>query len=250
MKISTTIITLNEEKHIKRCINSVKPFSDEIVVVDSGSSDETVKIAKRAGTKVFTHTFKNFADQKNYAASKTKHTWIFSIDADEEVTKELQEEILQLNESDTIAAFSIPRRNYILGEFIKYTRWQPELDRHIWLFNKNKARWDGDIHEEIVVEGTVGKLKAPKNHYQYETVREFVEMMNSYSEIESKQKHDLGIRFRYVHLLVQPVYNFSVRYIYRLGFLDGWRGFVLSYLMGIYHFQVWAKLWSLYEKTK
>lgn len=250
MKISTAIITLNEEEYIKNCIDSVKSFSDEVIVVDSGSTDETVDIAKKAGAKVFTHTFSNFADQKNYAVSKTNNNWVFSIDADEKASDKLQKEIIQLNEPDNIAGYSLPRRNYILGKYIKHTRWQSELDRHIWLFNKKKASWKGDIHEEIVVQGKVEKLKGAKEHYQYDTVSEFVEMMNSYSEIESQKKYNNNVAFSYLQLFLQPLYNFIVRYVYRLGFLDGWRGFVLSYLMAMYHFQVWAKLWNFYEEIK
>ena len=135
-------------------------------------------------------------------------------------------------------------KNIIFGKLIKYTRWQPELDRHIWLWKKSKGKWIGDVHEEVVVEGEVGKLKNAKIHYQYETVREFLDMIDRYSELEAEQRVKKGQKFSYLKLFIGPIYNFLVRYFYRLGFLDGWRGFVLSYLMAIYHLTLWVKIWE------
>ena len=243
-KVSVTVITLNEEKDISKCLQSVKDFADEIVVVDSGSTDKTVEIAKSFGASVFERKFDNFQSQKNYAAEKAAGDWIFSIDADEEVSPELSVEIRKAVESGKFEAYSIPRRNIIFGKFIRHTRWDPELDRHIWLWKKEAGKWEGDVHEEVAVNGTVGKLTGAKIHQQYETVAEFFEMMNRYSELESKQKIANGQKFSLFRMFFDPFYNFSVRFFYRLGFLDGWRGFVLSYFMGIYHFNVWIKIWQ------
>lgn len=244
MKISTTIITFNEEENIERCIKSVKAFSDEIIVVDSGSSDSTVKLATKLGAKVYVRKFDNFANQKNFAISKTHGEWIFSIDADEVVTDELGSEIVQSIKSGKYNAYSIPRKNHILGAFIKYSRWQPELDRHVWLFRKNKSKWVGNVHEEITVKGKIGKINSCKEHYQDKTIKDFLNKLNRYSEIESDILYKNKIKFSFLKLIVQTKYNFLVRYIYRLGFLDGWRGFVLSCLMAFYHFQIWIKLWQ------
>jgi glycosyltransferase involved in cell wall biosynthesis len=250
VSLSATIITLNEEKDLPRCITSIKSLVDEVVVVDSGSKDRTVDIAKELGAKVFFKKFDNYANQKNFAMAKTTGDWIISLDADEEISPELATEIRSLLTSDlqsptsNIIAYSIPRKNFIFGEFIKHTRWQPELDRHIWLWQKAKGEWVGDVHEEVSVNGEVGKLKNPKIHYQYETVKDFLDMMNQYSNLESKQMIAKGIKFSNFKLFSTPIYNFFVRYFYRLGFLDGWRGFTLSYLMAVYHLEVWFKLWS------
>ena len=250
MKISTTVITFNEEENIKKCIESVKSFSDEIILVDSGSTDKTVEIAKRLNCKIFKRKFDNYAKQKNFAISKTKNDWIFSIDADEVASEELVKEIdFRFHEVDTADAYSIPRKNFILGKFIKHTRWQPELDRHVWLFNKTKAKWVGDVHEEVQVNGRVGKMKSAKLHYQDKTISEFLSKLDKYSEIEAEILFKNKKRFSLLKAILQVKYNFFIRYIYRLGFLDGWRGFVLSYLMAIYHFEIWMKLWHLQEKT-
>lgn len=247
MKLSVVVITLNEEEYLPKCLESVKDIAGEIIVVDSGSSDNTLEIAKKYSAKIFERKFDNYANQKNFAAEKATGDWILSLDADEEIPNDLADEIKRAILSGRFDAFSIPRRNIIFGKFIRYTRWQPELDRHIWLWKKGEGIWTGDIHEELKVKGSVGKLKNYKIHHQYETISEFLDMMNNYSELEAEQRLKLGIRFSYFRFFWDPFYNFNVRFFYRLGFLDGWRGFVLSYLMAIYHFEVWVKIW---EKNK
>lgn len=254
MTISVTIITLNEEENLERCLKSISSITSEIIIVDSGSKDKTLEIAKKYKARVFVRKFDNYANQKNFALRQARGEWILSLDADEEITPELKNEIkLAIDHKQSLAlrarplainAYSIPRKNIIFGKFIKYSRWQPELDRHIWLFKKESGRWVGRVHEEVVVGGEVGRLKNAKIHYQYKTVREFVEMLNSYSELEAEEKVRKGVRFSFFRLFFDPIYNFLVRYIYRLGFLDGLHGFVLSYLMAIYHFIVWVKIWE------
>ena len=253
MRLSAVIITLNEEKDLPGCLKSLKDFADEIVLVDSGSTDKTIDIAKNFKVKVFFRKFDNYANQKNYAASKASGDWILSVDADEEIEAELAEEIESVikkqkaknnKREGKIVAYTIPRKNIILGKYIKHTRWQPELDRHVWLWRKGVGEWVGEVHEEFVVKGNIGRLEHHKIHYQYETVGQFLGMMNIYSEIEATQKIKNGNKFSLARMFFDPEYNFFVRYFYRLGFLDGWRGFILSYLMAIYHLIVWVKVWE------
>lgn len=245
-KLSVTIITLNEEKNLQRVLESVKNLADEIIVVDSGSRDNTVGIAKKAGAKVYKRRFDNYSNQKNYASSKATSEWILSLDADEVIPSKLAEEIkskIEIQDAEVVG-YLIPRKNIILGKFIKHTRWQPELDRHIWLWRKGKGKWVGDVHEEVKVDGKVGILKNAKVHYQYETIKEFMDMMNRYSEFEAVEKVKNGVKFSFFRFLFDPIYNFLVRYLYRFGFLDGWRGFFLSYLMAVYHIELWVKIWE------
>lgn len=242
--LSATIITLNEEKDLNACLTSLKGWVDEIVIVDCGSKDKTLEIAAKFGSKIFTREFDNFASQKNFAAKKTMGEWILSVDADEVIEKELAAEIVEAVKSNRYYGYSIPRKNIILGRIIKHARWDAELDRHVWLWKKNQGKWIGDVHEEVVVKGNVGKLKNAKIHNQYETVPEFFDMVNRYSEFEAQILLKKGKKFSYPTLFFQTIYNFLVRFVYRLGFLDGWRGFVLSYLMAIYHFIVWVKVWA------
>ncbi|KKQ76346.1 MAG: Glycosyl transferase, group 2 family [Microgenomates group bacterium GW2011_GWF1_38_5] len=146
--ISVSIITLNEEKYLEKCLQSVKGIADEIVVVDSGSTDKTLDIAKKFSAKVYFRKFDNYANQKNYAVEKCTGDWILSMDGDEEIEDDLLKEVKSeiLNPKSEINGYSIPRKNIIFGKFIRYTRWQPELDRHIWLWKKDLGKWMGDVH--------------------------------------------------------------------------------------------------------
>jgi len=254
MKISVCIITKNEEKDLTRCLTSIRDLADEIIVVDDGSTDKTVAIAKKYRAKVFTRKLDNFASQKNYAVEKATGDWIFAIDADEEVTPSLRDEILQITNAKLqkgnglhhkigqINGYLVPRRNIILGAEIKHTRWSP--DKHVWLFRKGKGTWVGDIHEEVEVEGWTGELTNAKIHYQYETVTEFFAMLNNYTEREANKLVKEGRKFSYFQLFYAPLLSFFRRYIYKKGFLDGWRGFVLSYMMAIYRMTTWIKVWE------
>lgn len=245
IKLSVTIITLNEQDNIEECIKSLKDLADEVIVIDSGSLDDTIGLAKKSGANVYKRVFDNFARQKNFAADKATGEWILSIDADERVTKELAEEIKQVMKADQFVGFLIPRKNFILGGEIRHSRWSP--DSHIWLWKRGSGKWEGEVHEEIAIAGPIGKLKNGKMHYSHKTVKEFLRVNNLYSSIAAKQIMDSGEKFSVPQLLWDPLYEFTLRYIYKWGFLDGWRGFILCYLMGIYKLSVWVKLWEFKE---
>lgn len=241
--ISAILITLNEEKNIERALKSLKGCADEVVVVDSGSSDKTVEIARNSGAKVHFRKFDNFANQKNYASSKTTGDWVLAVDADEEITESLAEEIRKAVESDSYAGYLIPRRNFILGKEIKHSRWSPDL--HIWLWKRNSGKWVGDVHEEVVVTGKIGLLKNNKIHNSHKTVSEFMQTNNFYSTLEARSLLRSGEKFSYWKIIWEPMFEFSIRFFYKKGFLDGSTGFILAYLMGIYKLAVWIKLWEL-----
>lgn len=244
--LSATIITLNEEDNIEECIKSIKELVDEIIVVDSGSKDKTVEKAKDLGAKVFFHEFVDYASQKNWAMNKALGEWIFSLDADERITPELGAEIKKVIAENNYSGFLMPRRNFILGGEIKFTRWSP--DRHIWLWKKSFGKWVGDVHEEVVLEGQVGQLKAAKLHYSHRTVGEFLRSNNKYSTLAAKQLFKQGVNFSVFKMFKEAIFEFCVRYLYKKGFLDGWRGLVLSCLMAIYKLTVWIKLAKLQRK--
>lgn len=246
-KLSVTVITLNEEENIRRCLESVKYLADEIVVVDSGSKDSTLQIAKEFKAQVFTREFDNFANQKNWAASKASGEWILSVDADEVIPNPLSKEIAEAIKSPQYSAYLIPRRNFILGAEIKHSRWSP--DKHIWLWKKEDGKWSGDVHEEVVVSGKVGELKGTKIHYQDKTVSEFISSNRKYADLCARKMLAEGKKFSLLHFLWDPVFEFGIRYIYKKGFLDGWRGLVLSILMAYYRFNVWMKVLSLNENN-
>ena len=242
-KLSVTIIALNEEQTLKRCLDCVKSIADEIIaVVDTRTIDKTAEIARKYGAKIYKRKFDDFASMKNFATEKAIGDWIFSIDADEVITKKLGDEIREVINSSDRDGYLIPRKNIILGAEIKHTRWSP--DKHVWLWRRGKGKWKGLVHEEVEVVGLVGELKNAKIHYQYKTVAEFLQMINSYTEKEAEEIISFGRKFSYLKMFFAPLRSFFGRFFYKRGFFDGWRGFVLSYLMGIYRMVTWVKVWE------
>ena len=213
MKVSVTIISRDKKNILPQCLESAKQISDDIVIVTNSD-----------------HKFVNFSDQKNYAMSLCKHDWIFSLDDDEWLSPELIKEIKSLPEQSEYSAYNIPRLNYIFGKAMNHTNWEPAADTHIWLWRKNMGKWVGVVHEELIISGKVQKLQGLKIHDSYHTVEEFVAKMTIVTSGEKKA--------------VNPFYDFLRRYIWHAGFLDGWHGLFLSYLMFIYHTIVWVKLWQ------
>lgn len=235
MDLSVAIIARDAETDLGSCLASLKGLTDDVVlVVDDRTSDNTATVAKKLGAKTFTKKFVNFANQKNFAVSCTAHDWVLSLDADEEVSPELHKEISSIDfKSTPYSAFKIPRLNFIFGKPIYHTNWGPGDDSHIWLFKKSHGKWIGQVHEEVMVKGKVGTLNASKLHHNYQTVEQFIQKMNTYTSFESEPTN--------------PVYDFLRRYVWHLGFLDGWHGLFLSYLQAMSHIVVWIKLW---EKKK
>lgn len=232
--LSVTIIARDAADTIERCITSLKDISSDIVVVvDDRTTDNTREVASKAGARVFARQFDDFAGQKNFAADQARGEWILAMDDDEIVSQKLAQEIsVTLSHSDCVA-YGIPRLNIMFGKPMHHTNWEPKADTHVWLWRKDAGKWVGIVHEELVVQGKVGKLQGEKIHYSYQSVDEFVAKMIVITSGEKK--------------FVNPFYDFFRRYIWHLGILDGWHGLFLSYLMFIYYTIVWVKLW---EKTQ
>ena len=246
-RITVTIITKDEERNIARAIQSAQLMTDDIVLVDSGSTDKTVEIAKKMGVTTIHHEFENFAQQKNFAASKAKGDWIFSLDADEEITPQLAKEILEKTETDAFDGYLVPRRNFILKGEIKHSRWSP--DKHIWLWQKGKGTWEGNVHEEVRGKGKVGNMYNGKLHYQDDTIFEFIESLNRYTSAEAHTKYAKGERYSFFEMIWDAKKSFIGRYVLKAGYKDGWRGFVLCILRAFYKIVMWLKLLEL-QKSK
>lgn len=246
--ISAVLITLNEQNKIERALRSLQDLVDEIIIVDSGSQDDTLEIAKKYRSKIYFRKFDNFANQKNWAVSKAKGDWILALDADEEITADLAEEIKEAIRSNKYQGYLIPRRNFILGAEIKHSRWSPDM--HIWLWKKDDGKWVGAVHEEVLVNGPVGLLKSGKIHHSHNTVSSFIEANNFYSTLEAQSMHSQGIKFSLWRMFWEAFFEFFVRFFYKKGFLDGHRGFALAYLMGIYKLIVWVKIYDLQNQNK
>jgi glycosyltransferase involved in cell wall biosynthesis len=242
-ELSVAIIAKNAASTIDRCLKSCSGISDDLVVViDTSTSDTTSQVCRNYKARIYTRKFDNFASQKNYALTHTKNEWVLSLDADEWLNKDLQYELSALVPQGHITAYILPRKNIIFGRTINHTNWDP--NGLVRLFNKRKSFWQGDVHEHVQTKGEVANLLSPIYHENYKTVDEFLSRQDKYSTLEADQKLHAGAKFNILLALFQPIFEFFRRYLWHAGFLDGLHGLFLSYLMGIYHFSVWVKLWQ------
>jgi len=248
MEISAVLITYNEERRVEGALKSLAGVVSEIVVVDALSSDETVRIAKKYNARVFERAWTNYADQKNFANSKASHPWILSLDADERVSPRLQGELLELKRTEPeCAAFSMPRQVFYLGRWIRHSDWYP--DRRIRLFRKGSARWEGEyVHEKLVVEGKVGKLRGPIHHFTYRNIHEHLARINTFSDLAAQKLYARKKKARWFHFIFLPFFRFFRAYLWKLGFLDGFAGLTISVLTGYAVFVRYAKLREIWKK--
>jgi lipopolysaccharide heptosyltransferase II len=238
MSISAVIATLNEEKNLKRCLKSID-FVDEIIIVDSGSSDKTVEIAKKFTKKIFFTDFKGFSQIKQYGIEKAKSDWVLIIDADEEVSDNLKQKLLEIDKKgNNINGFYIKRETFFLGKKIKYCGWGK--DYQLRFFKKNKGAFDGKIvHEALNVQGKMGYIDFPLYHYSYPDVKSYFDKMNRYTTLQAKQKKGNLLLFK---MIFNPFFKFFKMYFLRLGFLDGIHGLILSLFSGFSEFVKYAKM--------
>jgi glycosyltransferase involved in cell wall biosynthesis len=248
VEISAVIITFNEEKRLEPALKSLAGLVSEIVVVDSFSTDSTVKLAKKYTNKVFQRKWIDYTDQKNYANTRTSFPWILSLDADERISPELREEILEIkNEEPECDGFSIPRQVYYLGRWIRHSGWYP--DRKLRLFRKDRARWEGEyVHERLVIEGKIQKLSGSIHHFTYRNISEHLDRINKFSELGAQKLYVNGKKCRWRHLVFMPFFRFAKSFFWRAGFLDGYPGFIVSVLNGYSIFLRYAKLREIWKK--
>lgn len=248
MEISVVIITHNEEDRLEPTLKNVAGIASEIIVVDSFSADETVVIARKYTPHVFQRKWKNYADQKNYANGKASFPWILSLDADERVSPQLREEILSLKQSEPEAsAFSMPRRVYYLGRWIKHTVWHP--DRKVRLFRREKARWEGEyVHESLAVDGEILPLKGPLFHFTYRNIQDHLDRINTFTDLGAQKLYAGGKKCGWLKLSLLPVFGFFKSYFFKAGFLDGFAGFVVSVLHAYSVFLRLAKLKEIWKR--
>jgi glycosyltransferase involved in cell wall biosynthesis len=245
MKISATIITLNEEENIAAALESLA-WADEIIVVDSESTDRTVEIARRYTERVVIQKWLGYAAQKNFASGQASHDWIFNLDADERLTPELQSQILSLKNAglSTASAFEMPRRVFYLGRWIRYSGWYP--DYKIRLYDRTRGQWQGKyVHESVRVEGQVGRLTGDLLHYTVRSASEHHQRLDRYTTLAAREAYENGRRASPSALFVTPIVTFLKSYILKRGFLDGIQGFAIACFAGHYVFLKNLKLWEL-----
>ena len=243
MKISATIITLNEERNIARAVESLKPCVDEIVVVDSGSSDRTCEIAAELGARVVREDWRGYAEQKNFAAGFAAHDWILSIDADEELTPELAAEIHALRgtgDHSDIAGWTMPRLARYLGRWIRHSGWYP--DRKLRLYHRGRGTWKGErVHESVEVTGAAGELRSDLLHYTCDSLNQHLLTIDRYTSLAAQAIAESGTQVRFRRLVTEPPWTFIRSYFFQRGFLDGTHGFVIAAMAGFYTFLKYAK---------
>lgn len=248
-RLSVTIIALNEAAHIAAAIDSAA-FADEILVVDSGSSDGTAEIARSKGVRVLTRAWTGYVDQKNFAADEATNDWIFSLDADERVPAALADEIRTVLAAEPpYHGYRVPRVAFHLGRWIRTTDFYPDYQTR--LYDRRFARWRGRyVHESVNVDGPSGYLKNDLQHYSFNDLRDQIKRINHYSTLSAKQMYEDGRRTGPVEILLHPPAAFVRNYILRRGFLDGTAGLTIS-LMNAWSVGLkFMKLWELQRNPK
>ncbi len=231
-QLSVVIISQNEEKFIADAVRSAL-FADEVLVLDSGSTDNTCMIAKENGAKVLYQDWLGFGMQKNKAVELANNDWVFVLDSDERITLELQSEILNTLQNPIADGYYVARLNNFFGKYIKYCGLYP--DYSIRLFNRTKGMFsDVTVHESVQINGDTGKLKNHMIHLAFDTVEEFSNKQKKYAALSQKKKN-------LIKAFISPIWTFVKIYIFRLGFVEGWHGFIIAKVYAQYTF------WKYYK---
>ena len=245
MKITATVITFNEEHNIATALESLS-WADEIIVVDSESDDRTIEIAGRFTDRIFVRPWPGYSAQKNFAAEQAVNDWIFSLDADERVSRELADVIKQLKgraAEPGSAGFEMARLTSYLGRWIKHSGWRPDYKRR--LYHRRRARWKGDyVHETLEVDGVVERLSGDILHHTVRDASEHHLRMDRYTTLAAEQAYSQGKRASMLSLLISPGVVFLGSYILKGGFLDGVPGLAIARFAAHYEFLKKLKLWE------
>jgi len=246
-KLSALAITYNEEENIERYVKSLS-FADEIIIVDSYSTDGTAKLARSLDVKFIQKKFVDFSEQRNFAIDQASHDWILFFDLDEVVSPLLEQEIKQaVTQPKDKIAFLVKRKFHFMGKHIRFGGWQS--DKVVRLFNKNYCRYNGNlVHELIAADGNVGCLKQKVDHFSYKSFDNYNGKLNLYSKLQAESLYNKKTRPGAYHFFIRPSYRFCWQYFFRLGILDGKEGFILAYVHSFSVFKRYLQLWMKYRK--
>jgi glycosyltransferase involved in cell wall biosynthesis len=248
MPLSVTLITRDAAGQLADCLASVA-FADEIVVVDSGSSDDTVELARHRGARVLQHEWLGFGPQKQFAVEAASHDWVLCVDADERVSPELREQIVSELKAPRGFVYAIPRRNRFLGRWLRHGEGYP--DWSVRLFHRGHARWGSEpVHEKVVSRSPVLKLSGDLLHDSAETLEKYLDKQNRYTSLQAEAMHAEGRRANTAQLTISPVLRFFKYYVLRLGFLDGVPGLVHIAIGCMNSFNKYAKLKALERSAR
>lgn len=247
--ISTVFITYNEEIDLPRALASIAGVADDVVVVDSGSTDRTREIAQNGGARFFQRAFDQYDTQKNFAAAQAAHDWVLALDADEELSPELRASLIAWKEQEPAAiAYRVATRSNYLGGWIKHSGWYPEY--RIRFYRRDSAKWTGAIHESVRAEGPVGKLDGDLLHYTMATVAEHYAKMEGYTDRAAADLYARGRRSWRGGMWVAAPWTLLQRFILQLGFLDGYRGAIIAWTSARYVWMKYRKLGVLVRGGK
>ena len=247
--VSAVLITRNEALNIEEALQSVS-WADEIVVVDSGSTDGTPDLCRRYTDRIFQREWTGYVDQKNFATQKASHDWILSLDADERPSAELIAEIQSLRHAGfPCAGYRIPRVTFFMGRWLRHGDWYP--DYQLRLFDRTRARWQGGrVHESVrLQDGRPGLLKGELLHFTYRALSDYLKRLESYTTLASADYHDRGKNATFLKLLLDPSATFVKSYLLKRGFLDGVPGFMAAVMGSVSDFFKYAKLYELRHKS-
>ncbi|MFA6238942.1 MAG: glycosyltransferase family 2 protein [Bacteriovorax sp.] len=244
IKLSVVIITLNEEKNIGRCLDSVKDIADEILVVDSLSTDKTRLICQGYSVRFVEQKFLGYVEQKNFALNLATHDYVLSLDADEALTPELIAEVKKIKEKFVGGGYAFNRITRYNGHWVRHCGWYPDIK--LRMVEKKNAFWVGNNpHDALEVKGAVTHVPADILHYSYDSISSHVMQTNKFSTIEAASLYQRGKRATLMKLATRPAYQFFKDYILRLGILDGRYGFVICFINSIYVLLKYAKMIEL-----
>jgi glycosyltransferase involved in cell wall biosynthesis len=246
--LSVIVLTLNEERNLADCLESVR-WVDEVILVDSGSTDKTIAIARQYTANIHTIAWQGYGAARNFGVAKAKGEWILWLDADERVMPELAEEIREIvrKNDPAVAGYSVARRAFFLGRWIRHCGWYPS--RVTRLFRREKGKFsETRVHERLLLDGPVVTTSHDLIHYTDPDLNHYFTKFNKYTSLAVEDLRAQGRRFSLVDLLVRPPFMFIKMYILRAGFLDGIQGLILSVLSSAYVFTKYAKLWESQNK--
>jgi len=246
--ITAIVLAKNEEDDIQRCLTSLQ-WADELIVIDSGSTDQTISLATELGVKVVFHTMSNFADQRNFAMQQAKNDWVLMVDADEVISEELRKEMLYHLQTEHFNGYVIKRIDYAFGKWLRHGEF--ESFSLLRLGRKSKGIWVNPVHEVWNIKGNIGTLEHPILHYSHPSITEFLKKLNRYTTTDAQELFQQGIKTSWWSIVAYPTAKFLVNFFWKKGFLDGIHGLIFTILMSFYSFTKRAKLWIMWwEATR
>jgi len=251
IKLSAVIITFNEEQNIERCLDSVAEVADEIVVVDSFSTDRTKEICENKKVRFIEHRFEGYIEQKNFAVNQASNDYILSLDADEALSESLKKSISEVLTEWKYDGYSFNRFTNYCGKWVKHCGWYPDVKLRLW--DRRKGSWQGvNPHDKFVLEAgaEIKHLQGDLLHYSYYTIEQHILQANKFSSIAAEQIIEKGKKVPFIKVLINPAFKFIRNYFLKLGFLDGYYGLIICSIAANETFQKYAKAWHLQKSGR